>query len=358
MTPDEWPHIRSIAKWVLPVLVGPRIARTGASERGAIGIECGSAAAEAQGSNRADLSGFNLDSRHRPGVDGSTQRSAGIRPADAAPLARGAFALPAGRPPACSRCCAAGSQWPRCPSPQTLRSDEQRAMAGAGHRAAVQRRRDRAANGRDRSGRADRIRTRKRRSAAEAAPTPETARHATGPLRIRGRVGDGLYWSLRAAGASPDVAAQYLAALATEIDVGGSGAGRQLRPGSGRPRRQSALCRARAAWRRNRLQLVRWTAGGQAKWIDAANADSPAPVVSSGMAWPVAGRITSYFGYRYHPILHFTPLPRRSRFRRQLGQPDRRRGRRPGGRRGLGRRLRPPGPDRPRRRADRRATPT
>src|SRR6478735_1001476 len=36
MTPDEWPHIRSIAKCVLPVLVGPRIARTGASERGAI----------------------------------------------------------------------------------------------------------------------------------------------------------------------------------------------------------------------------------------------------------------------------------------------------------------------------------
>jgi hypothetical protein len=26
MTPDEWAHIRSIAKWVLPVLVGPRMA--------------------------------------------------------------------------------------------------------------------------------------------------------------------------------------------------------------------------------------------------------------------------------------------------------------------------------------------
>jgi murein DD-endopeptidase MepM/ murein hydrolase activator NlpD len=24
------------------------------------------------------------------------------------------------------------------------------------------------------------------------------------------------------------------------------------------------------------------------------------------MTWPVAGHITSYFGYRYHPILHFT----------------------------------------------------
>ena len=38
ITPDEWAHIRSIAKWVLPVFVGPRIARTGASERRAIAL--------------------------------------------------------------------------------------------------------------------------------------------------------------------------------------------------------------------------------------------------------------------------------------------------------------------------------
>src|SRR3954452_13191222 len=36
--------------------------------------------------------------------------------------------------------------------------------------------------------------------AAMAVPVP------VGPLRIRGRVGDGLYWSLRAAGASPQAA--------------------------------------------------------------------------------------------------------------------------------------------------------
>src|SRR5690348_12864412 len=52
------------------------------------------------------------------------------------------------------------------------------------------------------------------------AAAPTTVPVPTGPIRIRGRVGDGLYWSLRAAGASPQVAAQYLAALATEIDVG------------------------------------------------------------------------------------------------------------------------------------------
>ena len=53
------------------------------------------------------------------------------------------------------------------------------------------------------------------------------------------------------------------------------------------------------------LQLVRWTANGRSEWIDAANAARPAPV-ESGFAMPAQGPITSYFGYRYHPILHFT----------------------------------------------------
>ena len=126
----------------------------------------------------------------------------------------------------------------------------------------------------------------------------------TGPLRISGRVGDGLYWSLRAAGASPQAAAQYLAALATEIDVGGDvspGDRFDLVLASGGSLQYAGLDRIAAS----DLQLVRWTANGRNQWIDAGNAEQPAPA-STGMAWPVAGRITSYFGYRYHPILHFT----------------------------------------------------
>lgn len=126
-----------------------------------------------------------------------------------------------------------------------------------------------------------------------------------GPQRIQGQVGDGLYWSLRAAGANPQVAAQYLAALATEIDVGEVALGDRfdlvLSGGKEPALLYAGLDRGGA----QDLQLVRWSVNGRSQWIDAATADRPT-AVSSGMMAPVAGRITSYFGNRMHPILRFT----------------------------------------------------
>ena len=142
-----------------------------------------------------------------------------------------------------------------------------------------------------------RLRAERDRAKPVAAPLP------VGPLRITGRVGDGLYWSLRAAGASPGVAAQYLAALASEVDVGGVGtnAGFDLVLGRDRQLLYAGLSQVGEA----PLQLVKWSSNGRAEWINAANAERPAPV-ESGLAMPVNGPITSYFGNRYHPILHFT----------------------------------------------------
>src|SRR5205823_1577038 len=101
------------------------------------------------------------------------------------------------------------------------------------------------------------------------APEPKPLPLANGPLRITGRVGDGLYWSLRAAGASPQVAAQYLAALASEIDVGevGPSDGFDMVLGANHDLLYAGLSRVAAS----SLQLVRWNANGRGEWIDAAN---------------------------------------------------------------------------------------
>lgn len=142
------------------------------------------------------------------------------------------------------------------------------------------------------------------------------------PLRIRGRAGDGLYWALRSSGVSPRSAAEYLRALAGEIDVGS-----EIAPDD---RFHLVIARRRAAAGEEQigpllyagldrrggrnLQLVKWSAG----WIDAASLDRP---VQSAMAWPTAGRITSGFGYRVHPILRFARLHKGVDFGAAQGTP-------------------------------------
>lgn len=133
------------------------------------------------------------------------------------------------------------------------------------------------------------------------------------PLRIRGRAGDGLYWALRAAGASSQSAASYLKALATQIDVG------EVRP---EDRFDLVLAHARSSDGLSRagpllyaglerasepsLQLVAWNLGDRTTWIDAARIG--AVPAGEAMSWPVNARITSGFGMRIHPILRFARM--------------------------------------------------
>jgi murein DD-endopeptidase MepM/ murein hydrolase activator NlpD len=150
----------------------------------------------------------------------------------------------------------------------------------------------------------------------------------TAPLRIRGRVGDGLYWSLRSAGASPEAAAAYLQVLATAVEVGSEVAAddrfdlvlANRRAASGEsvagPLLYAGLDRNVGA----RVQLLRWPVGGRMGWVDAANAGRPASA-SAGLQWPVQGRITSGFGPRVHPLLRFTRLHRGIDFGAGWGAP-------------------------------------
>lgn len=154
----------------------------------------------------------------------------------------------------------------------------------------------------------DRTGTLRLRSPVRPAGVAAAARPAR---RIRGRVGDGLYWSLRAAGATPQVAAVYLQALSTEIDVGGDILPDDrfdlvlARPDPARGDDRPALLYAGVERViEDDVQLVRWDGGGGARWINAATVDRPV-TTSTGLAMPVSARITSGFGTRVHPILRF-----------------------------------------------------
>ena len=145
------------------------------------------------------------------------------------------------------------------------------------------------------------------------------------PLRVRGRVGDGLYWALRASGVSPQAASDYLRALATQIDVGGQVgpddrfdliiANRRAATGESQegPLLYAAIERAGAS----DVKLMKWTVGGRTDWVDANGAGRQI----SAMVWPVAARITSGFGVRIHPILRFARFHRGIDFGAHYGQP-------------------------------------
>jgi len=147
----------------------------------------------------------------------------------------------------------------------------------------------------------------------------------TMPLRVRGRVGDGLYWALRASGVSSRTAGEYLRALGTQIDVGSELgpsdrfdliiANRRAATGEGQegPLLYAAIDRAAAS----DIRLMKWTVGGRTDWMDVNGAGRQVAT----MAWPVAARITSGFGLRYHPILHFSRMHKGIDFGAHYGQP-------------------------------------
>lgn len=145
------------------------------------------------------------------------------------------------------------------------------------------------------------------------------------PLRIRGRVGDGLYWALRASGASPQAAGEYLRAIGAQLDVGSEiGPNDQFdlivanrRAATGENREGALLYAAIDRDAAPDIRLMKWNVGGRIDWVDANGASRQVAT----FAWPVAGRITSGFGRRVHPILRFARMHRGIDFGAGYGAP-------------------------------------
>ena len=129
------------------------------------------------------------------------------------------------------------------------------------------------------------------------------------PLRIQGLVGSSLYRSARAAGAPAKLVEAYIKAIAARTSIGGIGADDRFdiiadhaRAATGEVQ-VGQLQYAGLDQGKKKLRLVRWEDGdGQGGQFWDANGQAKR---RGFMGMPVAGRVSSTFGMRRHPILGF-----------------------------------------------------
>ncbi|WP_239026276.1 M23 family metallopeptidase [Novosphingobium decolorationis] len=128
------------------------------------------------------------------------------------------------------------------------------------------------------------------------------------PLRIRGKVGSSLYRSARAAGAPVAAIQAYLRAIdkyiSLDSDIGSQDEFDMIlaykRSAKGDRKLGELLYAGIAHEGKKRLQLLRWGEDGQMLAADTAGKAREVPIGA-----PVAGRVTSNYGMRRHPILGY-----------------------------------------------------
>ena len=130
------------------------------------------------------------------------------------------------------------------------------------------------------------------------------------PLRIRGRIGGGLYRAARSAGADPSTIQAYLKVLASRLDIGtGMGADDEFdmivahrRAATGETETGGLLYAGLTRARGKDIDMLKWQLDGREQWFEASGVGEN----KGSLASPVTGgRISSNYGARVHPILGY-----------------------------------------------------
>ena len=131
------------------------------------------------------------------------------------------------------------------------------------------------------------------------------------PLRLQGLVGASLYRSARAAGAPAKAVESYIRALASKLSIGRDiGTTDSFDMVIDRERAVTGETRlgdvqmAAIGRPQHQLQLIRWAGDGGDEWWDVNGKNER----RGFMGMPVQGHVTSTFGWRMHPLLHFVRL--------------------------------------------------
>lgn len=145
------------------------------------------------------------------------------------------------------------------------------------------------------------------------------------PLRIRGRVAGSLYASARAAGADPATIQSYLKAISGQISLaGGIGADDRFdiivahrRAATGETETGKLLFAGLERSGGKAVNMLRWTVDGQDQWFEASGVGQRRGMMTA----PVAGRLTSSFGMRFHPLLGYSRMHQGVDFGARWGSP-------------------------------------
>ncbi|OHC95987.1 MAG: hypothetical protein A2095_09520 [Sphingomonadales bacterium GWF1_63_6] len=144
------------------------------------------------------------------------------------------------------------------------------------------------------------------------------------PLRIQGVVGDSIYRSARAAGAPPKAVQAFLRVIAGQVDLGGIGAGDRYdivteyrRAETGDIEVGELLYAGLQRARGKSVDMLKWTSNGRTEWFEASGVGERRGVLSA----PVAGRMSSSYGMRRHPILGYSRMHAGIDFAARYGSP-------------------------------------
>ena len=135
-----------------------------------------------------------------------------------------------------------------------------------------------------------------------APPTEQTAPPEAGPRRLTGVAGTNLNAALAAAGVPERIAQDYFRAIGGKIRLadGISIADRFDLVVDGEAGSEQLLYAGLDRLGAIDVQLMRWVQDGKSGWVDATGTAAQA----EAMRMPVAGRVSSSYGMRRHPIYH------------------------------------------------------
>jgi murein DD-endopeptidase MepM/ murein hydrolase activator NlpD len=145
------------------------------------------------------------------------------------------------------------------------------------------------------------------------------------PLRIRGTVGGSLYAAARAAGADPETIQSYLKILSQRLsiaeDIGASDkfdlVVEHRRAATGETETGKLLFAGIERSGRRAVNMLRWTVDGRDQWFEASGVGERRGVLAA----PVAGRLSSSFGMRFHPLLRYSRMHQGVDFAAAHGSP-------------------------------------